>query len=83
MHNTAEKYYSYFTFPLNGAILKDTFYAKKDSFDINKYSAIPIADSLPQMAEGNAVFNARGELIGVIQQQKVTLLKKYINQIKN
>lgn len=83
MHNTAEKYYAYFAFPKDGMILKDTFYVRKDSFDINKYSAIPIADSLPAMMEGNAVFNSRGELIGLIQQQKVILLQKYINQLKN
>jgi len=83
MHNTAEKYYACLHFPISGKMLKDTFYARKDSFDINKYSAIPIADSLPEMVEGNAVFNSRGELIGLVQQQKVTLLRKYINQIKN
>ncbi|HMI78746.1 MAG TPA: FHA domain-containing protein, partial [Ferruginibacter sp.] len=32
LHNTAEKYYGHFIFPKNGEILKDTFYARKDSF---------------------------------------------------
>jgi pSer/pThr/pTyr-binding forkhead associated (FHA) protein len=83
MHNSAEKYYADFTFPASGEMLKDTFYLRKDRFDINKYSTIPISDSLPNMTEGNPVFNLRGELIGLIHQGKVTLLQNYINQIKH
>ena len=83
MHNTKEKYYSYFNSPQNGDMLKDTFYARKDSFDINRISIMPIADSLPRMIEGSAVFNSRGELIGLVQQQQVSLLQKFIKQIKN
>lgn len=83
MHNTKEKYYSYFNSPENGEMLKDTFYARKDSFDINRISIMPIADSLPPIVEGSAVFNSRGELIGLVQQQQVNLLQKFIKQIKN
>ena len=83
MHNTEAKYYSYFNFSKNGEILKDTFYARKDSFNINSISVMPIADSLPPIVEGSPVFNARGELIGVVQQQQVNLLQKFIKQIKN
>ncbi|MBL0180991.1 MAG: FHA domain-containing protein [Chitinophagaceae bacterium] len=83
MHNTEEKYYSYFSFPKNGEIMKDSFYARKDSFDINKFPAMPILDSLPGIQEGSTVFNSRGELIGLVQKQQVSLLPKFINQIKN
>jgi len=83
MHNTRVKYYSYFNTPVNGGILKDTFYARKDSFDINRISIMPIADSLPAITEGSAVFNSRGELIGLVQQNKVSILQKFIKQIKH
>lgn len=82
MHNSTEKYYSYLNTPVNGEILKDTFYARKDSFDINRISILPLADSLPPLVEGNAVFNSRGELIGLVQQKQVALLHKFITQIK-
>ena len=83
MHNTAEKYYGHFDFSKSGEMLKDTFYARKDTFDINKISVMPIADSLPAMLEGTAVFNSRGELIGFVQRQQVRLLQNFIKQIKN
>ena len=83
MHNTKEKYYSYFNSPANGAMLKDTFYSRKDSFDINRISIMPVADSLPPLMEGGAVFNSRGELVGLVQQQRVSLLQKFIKQIRN
>ncbi len=83
MHNTDEKYYGYLNFPKNGELIKDTFYPRKDSFDINKFPLIPIADSLPTMVNGTAVFNSRGELIGLVQEQHVTLLQYFIKQIKN
>ena len=83
MHNTKEKYYSYFNASANGEMLKDTFYARKDSFDINRVSIMPIADSLPVIMEGSAVFNSRGELIGLVMQKQISPLKKFIKQIKN
>ncbi len=83
MHHTDEKYYGYFVLPKNNEMIKDTFYAAKDTFNINRFSTRPIADSLPFMAEGSSVFNVRGELIGIVQQQHVLLLQQFIEQIIN
>ena len=82
MHNTAEKYYGFFASLKNNELVKDSFYATKDAFNINRLSIIPLAESLPGMSEGSAVFNRRGELIGIVQQQQVHLLNRFIKQIE-
>lgn len=83
MHHTDIKYFGYFDFIKNNQLIKDTFYAVKDTLNINRSTTFPIADSLPSMAEGSAVFNARGELIGIVQDKNVALLQRFIKQINN
>ena len=81
LHHTDQKYYGYLTLPGNNMMIKDTFYVARDTADINRFSTIPIVDSLPRMEEGSAVFNARGELIGLVQQQHVSLIPFFMKQI--
>jgi len=83
LHNTPEKYYAYIILSHNNQVIKDSFITTKDSLDINKVLVTPLAESLPRMQEGSAVFNSRGELIGIVQQQQVVLLNRFINQIHN
>lgn len=83
MHHTDNKYYGYLFLPKKNEPVKDTFYTAKDTFNINRVSITPVADSLPVMAEGSAVFNVRGELIGIIHQQQVSLLQRFIKQINH
>lgn len=83
MHHTDEKYYGYLVLPESNEMIKDTFYTATDTFNINRFSLRPIADSLPALADGSAVFNLRGELIGIAQQQQVSLLQRFIKQLNN
>jgi hypothetical protein len=83
MHNTAAYYYSTINPLQNNAVMKDTFYAAKDSFDINKVKVISLNNSLPDLPEGSAVLNEWGELIGIVQKQQLILLHRFLNQIKN
>jgi hypothetical protein len=81
LHHTDEKYYGYLTMPVNNVMIKDTFYVARDSVNISGLSSMPVVDSLPRMSEGSAVFNARGELIGIVRQQQVSLIPLFIKQI--
>jgi hypothetical protein len=82
LHHTDDQYYGAFNIIQNGTALKDSFYAVKDSFNINKRKSLQVPRSLPLITEGSAVFNARGELIGIVEQQQVLLLPEYIKQLK-
>lgn len=81
LHHTDEKYYGYMAMPGNNMMIKDTFFVARDTTNINRSFMLPVFDSLPHMAEGSAVFNARGELIGIVKKQHVSLLPLYIKQI--
>jgi pSer/pThr/pTyr-binding forkhead associated (FHA) protein len=81
LRHTAEKYFGSFALPGNNMMTKDTFYMARDTADINRFSTMPLAVSLPVMEEGSAVFNARGELIGLVKQQHVSLLPFFLKQI--
>lgn len=81
LHHTDEKYYGYMALPGDNVMVKDSFYVARDTVNINRVSILPVVDSLPHMAEGSAVFNARGELIGIVQQRHVVLLHQFIKQM--
>jgi pSer/pThr/pTyr-binding forkhead associated (FHA) protein len=81
LQHTDEKYFGYLELPGNNVMIKDTFYVVRDTANINRFATIPLAESLPRMTEGSAVFNARGELIGIVQQQHVSLIPLFIKQI--
>lgn len=83
MNNSPVKYYGYFVLPKYNELIKDTFYMAIDTLNINRFLQTPIPKDLPSMEEGSAVFNNRGELIGIVQRQQVTLLTHFVNQIKD
>lgn len=81
MNNTEEKYYSYLVLPVNNEIIKDTFYMARDTVNINSISVNNLPEGLPQLNEGSAVFNYRGELIGIIMQKQIVMLNLFFKQI--
>jgi len=67
-------YYSYTNAMLPNAILQDTFYSAKDSFDVKSFAAPFYNKSLPKLTEGSVILNDRGELIGIIEQNKIEFI---------
>ncbi len=82
LHKTDGYYYCMENALSNNSLLKDTLLFIRDTININLISSIAINKSLPKLPEGSAVFNERGELIGLVQHQKVELLSQFLNQIK-
>lgn len=61
--------------------LQDTFYAARDSFNINKMNTALINKLLPELPEGSIIINERGALIGNIQQNNVIFIPRYYKQL--
>lgn len=83
LHTTPEKYYGAITLPAGGKTITDTFYLSIDTFAIDHHTVIPLAEELPVLADGSPVFNARGELAGIVRQQRVVLLHRFVNQLNH
>jgi pSer/pThr/pTyr-binding forkhead associated (FHA) protein len=73
--NPAYYYSTSFTLKQN-SVLQDTFYSARDTFDINKLDFAIINKKLPPLNEGSIVINERGELVGIIQQNKIAFIHR-------
>jgi pSer/pThr/pTyr-binding forkhead associated (FHA) protein len=83
LNNTPAYYYSVIKDLRTDIALQDTFYAIKDSSDINKMDVAPISRRLPGLVEGSIVLNERGELVGNIQNNTLQYIHRYYKQLKN
>lgn len=83
LHSTNQYYlFSIFT-PFHNKVINDTLYDIVDSSDLNKTNMLNLKGVYLTLPEGSPVFNERGEIIGVKQQQKVILMSnihKFLNQ---
>lgn len=79
LNNSSYYYYYYSTSNLlnPNSVLQYTFLSVKDSFNISNLNSIPVHIQLPQLSEGSAVFNERGELLGIVQQQKLVFNQNF------
>ena len=83
MHKT-NTYYFALPNPLqNNKIMTDSFYVSIDSFNINTTRPVALNAALPQLLEGSAVLNERGELVGIVQWNKLVFLPRFYNQLKH
>jgi pSer/pThr/pTyr-binding forkhead associated (FHA) protein len=81
-HITEGNYYGSVQAMQDNAQTKDTFYYVKEYVNTNVLSSGVLSPSLPALTEGSPVLNKRGELIGVIVQNKVVYLSRFYKQLK-
>lgn len=75
--NESPVYYYSTSFILKqNSVLQDTFFSAIDTFDINKLVYASINKKLPLLNEGSIVINERGELVGIIQQNKIAFIHR-------
>ena len=65
-------FYSYSGTVKPNSILKDTFFTAVDTFQLSQL--IKRSSNIPLINEGSIVFNKRGELSAIIQQDKIVFL---------
>jgi len=76
LNKESNYYYSVANTMSSVSTLQDTFYAVRDSLNINKMDTFPINNLLPELQEGSIVINERGRLVGIIQQHEVKLINR-------
>lgn len=76
LHKTKHYFYCTQNPMTSNAILQDTFYASKETFDINTLKSAPVNKQLPDLSEGSVVLNDRGELVGVVQKNSIFFIKQ-------
>lgn len=82
MNRSALYYYSVANPRYPTSSLRDTFFTAVDSFNLLARDYYPINKMLPTLPEGGIVLNERGELVGIIQQQKILFVHRFNNLIK-
>jgi pSer/pThr/pTyr-binding forkhead associated (FHA) protein len=82
IHKTPGTYYTYIFPFLPNEMMRDTFLLVEDSFSFKTYHRAPLNGSISVLPEeGSPVFNERGELIAVIQQNEVIMISQFIKQL--